>query len=78
MGNFVKAVFLALKRTYTYLTPLDWKLTYRLSPYQSTRTPAEQAKKDAIEAANAQGNAKYNNRRINSIHDTFCANVQHM
>lgn len=57
MGNFVKAVFLALKRTYTYLTPLDWKPTsHGQSPYQEHTDflKAEQAKKDAIEAANAQ------------------------
>ena len=57
MGNFVKAVFLALKRTYTYLTPLDWKPTaHGMSPYQEHTDflKAEQAKKDAIEAANAQ------------------------
>jgi small subunit ribosomal protein S2e len=35
MGNMVKAVFSALKSTYTYLTPLDWKPTnYGQGPYQ--------------------------------------------
>lgn len=54
MGNFVKATFYAMKKTYAFLTPDLWKTTeFSKAPYQEyTDFLQEEAEKNKVVATN--------------------------